>query len=126
MRIPGQVDSQDKLARILIASRSVCHGEDPVRPCAETVHGFRIRRGEAPSALVNAALESSRSKVIDHRAVIVMRFLLDLPAEDVAVALGIAKDKIAAREDDALDELRGALDDDGETEQTPAAVVGGA
>jgi RNA polymerase sigma-70 factor (ECF subfamily) len=48
----------------------------------------------------------------DHRAIIVMRHLLDLPMEDVAEALDIPIGTVASRLNRAMDALRAALEAD--------------
>ena len=49
---------------------------------------------------------------LEHRAVIVLRYLLDLSVEDTAEALGVAPGTVASRLSRALAALRAALDAD--------------
>jgi RNA polymerase sigma factor (sigma-70 family) len=47
---------------------------------------------------------------VEHRAVIVLRFMLDLPLDQVADALGVSVGTVASRLNRALSALRAALD----------------
>jgi len=49
---------------------------------------------------------------VEHRAVIVMRYLLDLPVEDTAEALGVPAGTVASRLNRALKALCGVLEAD--------------
>ena len=49
---------------------------------------------------------------LEHRAVIVVRYLLDLSPEDTAEALGVGKGSAASRLERALEALRAILDAD--------------
>lgn len=49
---------------------------------------------------------------VDHRVVIVLRYLLDLPIEDTAEVLGVSPGKVSSRLSRALAALRAALDAD--------------
>ncbi len=60
---------------------------------------------------------------VDDRAVIVMRYLLDLSVEDTAAALGVSPGTVASRLERALLALRAALDAD--VRLVPGASPGG-
>jgi RNA polymerase sigma-70 factor (ECF subfamily) len=49
---------------------------------------------------------------VEHRAVIVLRYMLDLPLQQVADALGVSVGTVGSRLDRALKALRAALDAD--------------
>ncbi len=49
---------------------------------------------------------------VDHRAVIVLRYMLDLPLEQVGEALDVSVSTVASRQSRALKALRAALDAD--------------
>ena len=49
---------------------------------------------------------------LEHRSVIVLRYLLDLSVEDTAEALGVAPGTVASRLSRALEALRAAIDAD--------------
>lgn len=49
---------------------------------------------------------------VEHRAVIVLRYMLDLPLEQVAQALDVPVSTVASRQNRALKALRAALDAD--------------
>ena len=53
---------------------------------------------------------------VDHRAVIVLRYLLDLPVEDTAEALGVPPGTVQSRLSRALASLRAALEADARPE----------
>lgn len=53
---------------------------------------------------------------VDHRAVIVLRYLLDLPVEDTAEALGVPPGTVTSRLSRALAALRAALEADARPE----------
>lgn len=66
------------------------------------------------------ALERGFSRLsVDHRAVIVLRYLLDLPPEQVAEALDIPVGTVGSRLSRAMESLRGVL----EADARPAAVM---
>jgi len=57
---------------------------------------------------------------VEHRAVIVLRYMLDLPLEQVAEALDVSVSTVASRQNRALKALRAAIDADARSvEQIP-------
>jgi RNA polymerase sigma-70 factor (ECF subfamily) len=58
---------------------------------------------------------------VEHRAVLVLRCLLDMPVEQVAEALGVAPGTVSSRLSRAIGALRAALEADSRT-PTPAPV----
>jgi len=84
-----------------------------------------VTTGEAPTALEVSRPDPFGSAVdrdqltrgfarlsVEHRAVIVMRYLLDLPVDETAEALGVPAGTVASRLDRALTALRAALEAD--------------
>jgi RNA polymerase sigma-70 factor (ECF subfamily) len=67
-------------------------------------YGVVIDRDELSRGFVRLSVE--------HRAVIVMRYLLDLSVEDTAEVLGVPPGTVASRLNRALAQLRGALEAD--------------
>lgn len=71
--------------------------------------------GSDPYAMVVDRDQLSRGFArlsVDHRAVIVLRYLLDLPVEDAAEALGVPAGTVQSRLSRALASLRAALEAD--------------
>jgi RNA polymerase sigma factor (sigma-70 family) len=67
-------------------------------------------------------LEQSFERLsVDHRAVLVLTYYLDLPSEQVAAALDIPVGTVYSRLHRAQQALRGALEADGRARQTVAA-----
>lgn len=62
---------------------------------------------------------------VDQRAVVVLRHLLDLPPEHVAVALGVPVGTVHSRLSRAMAALRAALDADDRPPSPPTRAVGG-
>lgn len=95
-----------------------------VNACTDEVRRRRSAAGLAsriePSARDEYAAVLDRDQLsrgfarlsVDHRAVIVMRYLLDLSVEDTAEALGVPPGTVASRLNRALQSLRGALEAD--------------
>ena len=62
-------------------------------------------------ALLEETLERGFERLsVDHRAVIVLRYLMDLPVEQVAEALDIPRKTVYSRLGRAVDALRSALE----------------
>lgn len=78
--------------------------------------GTRIDHGasDALGAVIDRdqLVRGFRRLSVDHRAVIVMRYLLDMPIEAVAEALDIAPGTVASRLNRAMTALRAALEAD--------------
>ena len=80
---------------------AITESHEPIAPDAYTdiVERDRLERG-------------LRRLSIEHRAVIVLRYMLDLPLDQVAGALDISVGTVGSRSNRALSALRAALDAD--------------
>jgi RNA polymerase sigma-70 factor, ECF subfamily len=74
------------------------------QPIAPDAYAAIVRRDQLERALCRLSVE--------HRAVIVLRYMLDLPLAQVADALGVSVGTIGSRLDRALTGLRAELDAD--------------
>ncbi len=97
---------------------NACYDEARRQPAGATA-------GEVPTALEASRADPFGAVVdrdqlsrgfarlsVEHRAVIVMRYLLDLPVDETAEALGVPAGTVASRLNRALTALRAALEAD--------------
>jgi RNA polymerase sigma factor (sigma-70 family) len=84
-----------------------------VEPSAPDLIGGIIERERLERGFENLS--------VDHRAVLVLTYHLDLPSEQVAAALGIPVGTVYSRLHRAQRALRGALEADGRAHQATAA-----
>jgi len=108
---------------------NACHDEIKRQPAhdsmAELPAGV-VARGPDPFGIAIDRDQLGRGFAqlsVEHRAVIVMRYLLDLSTEDTAVALGVPSGTVASRLSRALEVLRAAIDAD--ARPGPAATLSG-
>jgi RNA polymerase sigma-70 factor (ECF subfamily) len=94
-----------------------CYAQSKRRPL-----GFDLLTSIEPSQPDGTALVNDRDQLergfarlsVDHRAVLVLRFYLDLSVEDTAMALGVSTGTVKSRLHRALQKLRHALAVDGQ------------
>jgi RNA polymerase sigma-70 factor (ECF subfamily) len=113
--------------RILV---NACYGEAKRKPKwvpdSEMQPAHEPRAGDAFSAVIDRdVLERGFEHLsVDHRAVIVLRYLLDLPPEQVAEALDIPLGTVGSRLSRAMESLRAVLEADARSAVTAIAQQG--
>ena len=113
LRDPGRFDAWSY--RLLVRACSAQFGQGP-----RSLHDGDVSTGREPLAsdeflavLHRDQLERGfRRLSVDHRAVIALRYLLDLPLADVAEALDVSVGTVASRLNRALAALRAVLEAD--------------
>jgi RNA polymerase sigma-70 factor (ECF subfamily) len=95
-------------------------------PDSEMEPAHEPRAGDAFSAVIDRdVLERGFEHLsVDHRAVIVLRYLLDLPPEQVAEALDIPIGTVGSRLSRAMESLRAVLEADARSVVTATAQQG--
>jgi RNA polymerase sigma-70 factor (ECF subfamily) len=120
LREPGRFEAWSY--RILVRA---CHAEAKRRP--GTAAGSQAEPSDEPRAadafdavVTRDQLERGfRHLSVDHRAVIVLRYLLDMTLEQVAETLELPIGTVNSRLSRATDSLRGALEADGRLAPSP-------
>lgn len=105
----------------------VCYAEARRRPGGETsVESQAVEpiSGDAYATVADRdQLERGLQRLsVDHRAVLVLRFLLGMTPEKVAETLGISRWTVYARSDRALKAMRAALEAEARSPVVPVAV----
>ena len=113
LRDPGRFDgwsyrllvracyAEAKQRPMWLPESAISESQEPVAPdaYADVVERDRLERG-------------LRRLTVEHRAVIVSRYMLDLPLDQVAEALDVSVGTVGSRLDRALTALRAAIDAD--------------